>query len=177
MGRVGVYPGSFNPPTIAHLAIAVAARDTHRLDELVLSVSRTALAKEHVERPPFEERIAVLRESVADVDRLRVRVTDRQLLADVAEGFDLLVLGADKWHQIQDPGWYDSVSARDAALERLPPVAIVPRDGIEIPPELELHVPRADGVSSTRARRGDEHLMTPAARAYATRRGGWPRHD
>ena len=177
MGRVGVYPGSFNPPTIAHLAIAAAARNAHRLDELVLSVSRTALAKEHVERPPFDDRITVLRESVAHVDWLRVRVTDRQLLVDVAAGFDLLVLGADKWRQIHDPSWYGDVSARNAALDRLPPVAVVPRDGIDVPPDVELRVPEADGISSTRARRGDEHLMTPAARAYASRRGGWPRHD
>ena len=46
--HIGVYPGSFNPPTTAHLAIAEAARTHHRLDRVVLSVSRSALAKEDV---------------------------------------------------------------------------------------------------------------------------------
>lgn len=174
MARVGVYPGSFNPPTVAHLAIARAARDEHALDRVVLSVSRSALAKEHVEHPPFGERIEVLNASVEHLDWLTVRVTRHQLLADVAAGFDLLVVGADKWQQIHDPVWYGrDPAARDAAIARLPPMAVVPREGIEVPEHLVLHVPDADGVSSTRARSGDVHLMTPAARSYAERTGAW----
>jgi hypothetical protein len=173
MARVGVYPGSFNPPTVAHLAIAEAARVQHALDRVVLSVSHTALAKEHVEHPPFSERVAVLHASVADHDWLEVRVTHHQLLVDVAAGFDLLVVGADKWRQIHDPAWYDDEAARDAAIAGLPPVAIVPRDDIEVPDHLVLNVPAAAGVSSTRARSGAIDLMTPAARAHAQRTGTW----
>jgi hypothetical protein len=176
VGRVGVYPGSFNPPTVAHLAIAEAARDERGLARLVLSVSRSALAKEHVEHPPFEVRIEVLEASVAHLAWVEVRVTDRQLLVDIAEGFDLLVLGADKWRQIQDPAWYgDDPARRDAALARLPEIAVVPRDDIDVPVDLALHVPSdaIDGVSSTRARSGDLDLMTPAARAFAHLTGAW----
>lgn len=174
MARVGVYPGSFNPPTVAHLAIAEAALAAHALDRVVLSISRTALAKEHVEHPPFDERVAIVHASVAHHDALDVRVTHHQLLVDVAAGFDLLVLGADKWQQIHDPGWYgDDPVARDAAVSALPPVAIVPRDGIDVPDHLVLEVPRATGVSSTQARAGDLDLMTPAARAHAERTGTW----
>ncbi len=174
--RVGVYPGSFNPPTVAHLAIAEAARSAHDLDRLVLSISRSALAKEHVEHPPFDDRVAVLEASVAHLEWLEVAVTDDQLLADIADGYDVLVVGADKWRQIQDPVWYDDDPvARDAALARLPTIAVVPREGIDVPPELVLHVPggAADGVSSTRARAGELDLMTPAARAHARRTGAW----
>lgn len=174
MSRSGVFPGSFNPPTIAHLAIARTARDVHRLDRVVLSVSRTALAKEHVDRPPFDERLAVLRASVSHLDWLVVGVTDEQLIVEVATGFDLLVVGADKWHQIHDPAWYgNDPTARDEAIARLPPVAIVPRDGLEVPDHLVLHVPGVDGVSSTRARAGETSLMTPAARTHAERTGAW----
>jgi hypothetical protein len=172
----GVYPGSFNPPTTAHLAIAEAARTTHGLDRMVLSVSRSALAKEHVDHPRFEHRISVLEESVASIDWLSVRVTDRQLLADIAEGFDLLVVGADKWWQIQDPSWYDDDPvARDEAIARLPRVAVVPRDGLELPAHLTLDVAPhlTEGVSSTRARAGELELMTPAARRFAERTGAW----
>ena len=174
MTRVGVYPGSFNPPTVAHLAIAEAARHAHDLERLVLSVSRSALAKEHVLRPPFDDRIEVLQASVAHLDWLDVRVTDHQLLADIAVGFDLLVVGADKWRQLHDPVWYDDDPvARDDALARLPALAVVPRDGIAIPDELTLHVADAHDVSSTRARSGDHHLMTEAAREYVRRNGTW----
>jgi nicotinic acid mononucleotide adenylyltransferase len=176
VGRVGIYPGSFNPPTVAHLAIAEAARAAHDLERLVLSVSRSALAKEHIEHPPFDDRIEVLRASVADLDWVEVRVTHRQLLVDIAEGFDVLVLGADKWRQIHDPVWYGGDPAtRDNALARLPPIAVVPRDGIDVPADLALHVAdgATDGISSTRARSGEPHLMTPAARAYVRRTGAW----
>lgn len=176
MATAGVYPGSFNPPTTAHLAIAEAARTTHDLDRMVLSVSRAALAKEHVDHPRFEHRISVLEESVASIDWLSVRVTERQLLADIAEGFDLLVVGADKWWQIQDPTWYgDDPAARDRAIARLPTVAVVPRDGLDLPDDLVLDVAPGlvEGVSSTRARSGDLDLMTPAARRFAERSGAW----
>ena len=176
MGSVGVYPGSFNPPTRAHLAIAEAARSQHGLDRVVLSVSRSALAKEEVDHPRFEHRIEVLEASVAAIGWLSVRVTEHRLLADVAEGFDLLIVGADKWWQIQDPGWYgDDPAARDAAMARLPTLAIVARDGLEIPARHRLEVPteRIDGVSSTRARNGATDLMTGAAADFADRTGAW----
>ncbi len=172
----GVYPGSFNPPTTAHLAIAEAARNRHDLDRVVLSVSRSALAKQHVDHPRFDDRIAVLEASVAEHDWLSVRVTELQLLADIAEGFDVLVVGADKWWQIQDPAWYGGdEAARDAAMGRLPTLAVVPREDLEVPVEVRLDVPadRIDGVSSTRARAGELELMTEAARAFARRTGAW----
>ena len=58
---IAVYPGSFNPPTIAHLAISEAAITHCNVDTVVWTVSRIALAKEEVVRPLFEHRLAVLR--------------------------------------------------------------------------------------------------------------------
>ena len=108
--RLGVYPGSFNPPTIGHLAIAEAARDQRGLDRVDFTVSRVALGKEAVERPSFDDRIAVLETSVADIEGLAVVVTDHQLLVDIAQGYDAVVMGADKWAQVLDPAFYgDSV--------------------------------------------------------------------
>ena len=129
--RRGCYPGSFNPPTLAHLAIAEAALASCGLSRLDLVVSRVALAKEHVEHPPFDDRLAVLDAVVAARrPRLGLVVTDAQLVVDVARGYDLLVLGADKWDQVLDPAYYGgSPEARDAAVAALPPVAVVPRPG------------------------------------------------
>lgn len=177
---LGVYPGSFNPPTTAHLAIAEAARHRHDLDRLVLSVSRSALAKEQVDHPRFDDRIAVLEESVAGLDWLSVRVTELQLLVDIAEGFDVLVVGADKWWQIQDPAWYGGdEAARDAAMDRLPTLAVVPRDDLDVPAAVRLQVPdgHTEGISSTRARAGELDLMTEAARAFAVQTGAWIDRD
>jgi hypothetical protein len=169
--RRGVYPGSFNPPTTAHLAIAEAAFTQRRLHHLDLVISRVALAKEDVEHPSFETRVEVVRASVAHLAWLDVVVTDAQLLADIAAGYDVIVMGADKWHQINDPRFYGhSAVARDAAIARLPELAIAPRPPAPVPAGAALLVPAwAQDVSSTLARAGALDLMTPAARAS----GAW----
>jgi nicotinic acid mononucleotide adenylyltransferase len=173
--RVGVYPGSFNPPTVAHEAIALGAIAAHRLDRLDLVVSRVALAKEQVDRPRFEDRLAVLEEWVASHPRLAVVVTDAQLLVDIGRGYDVLVVGADKWHQIQDPSFYDgSVRRRDAAMAALPALAVVPRGADEVPADLVLAVDAPiDRISSTAARRGARDQMVAAARSFDMETGAW----
>ncbi len=180
--RTGVYPGSFNPPTVAHLAIADAARQQRRLDQVFLVLSRAPLAKEHVDHPLFDHRHEVVTRSVAHLDWLDVLITDHQLLVDIAGGHDVLILGADKWQQINDPVWYDgSHDRRDDAIERLPELAIAPRPPLVVPERhlLDVHEDM-HAVSSTRARAGALDLMTDAARAFANDTGAWidrPRYD
>jgi len=173
--RVGVYPGSFNPPTIAHLAIAAAAREQRSLDRVVLVVSRSPINKEHVDRPLFEHRLDILRTEVAHRRWLDVDVTDARLLVDIAHGYDVLVMGADKWAQVNDPSYYDDdEDARDAALAALPTLAIAPRPPFDVPPEHSLIVDAAHVlVSSSDARLGTVEWMTPCARAFDRRTGAW----
>ena len=175
MAARGVFPGSFNPPTVAHLAIAEAARNQHGLDRLDLVVSRRALGKDQVEHPRFADRVEVIRRTVRAIPWLAVVVTDEQLLVDIARGYDLLIIGADKWTQIQEIQWYGSPEARDRALSGLPPTAVVPRVGHDHPPDraLELDDATLAAVSSTRARRGEIELMAPAARRFAHSTGAW----
>lgn len=172
--RRGVYPGSFNPPTVAHLAIARAAFEQRNLDAVDLTVSRVALAKETVVRPPFDERVDVIRQSVADIDWLSVVVTDAQLVADIADGYDVVIMGADKWEQLQDPVFYDSPDHQATALASLPELAIAARPPHAVPAEHLLDVdPMMVEVSSTAARSGRTEWMTAAAREYNTRTGAW----
>ena len=175
MTRRGVYPGSFNPPTVAHLAVAQAAVEQRKLDRVVLMVSRRALAKETVEHPRLHDRLEVLHDAVSHLDWLSVSITDRQLLANVAEGFDVLIMGADKWTQIQELQWYESEQHRTEALARLPELAVAPRPPNEVAEEHLLHVDvEATGtVSSTAARLGALELMLPAARQFAEETGAW----
>lgn len=177
--RRGVYPGSFNPPTVAHLEIADAARHQHHLDVVVLCVSRVALAKEHVTRPRLQDRLAVLRADAAAHEWLEVAVTDHQLLADIARGYDVIIMGADKWAQIHELDFYGGdVARRDRAIAALPEPAIAPRPPFEVPVAHLLVVP--DGVwevSSTRVRAGARAWMTPAARAFDDATGAWTDPD
>jgi len=164
--RVGVYPGSFNPPTHAHVEIALAARERHGLHRVDLAVSSVALGKERVQVPAFDQRIEVIRLSIAEIDGLELVITSAQLIADIATGYDVVVMGADKWTQVNDPSWYgDDPARRDAIVEQLPALALAPRPPHSIPDEHRL--PVADDlleVSSSAARAGRVEWMTHAAR-------------
>jgi hypothetical protein len=178
--RVGVYPGTFNPPTVAHLAIATAARQQGALDRVVLAVSLTPILKEHVTRPQFDHRLAVLRDTVRAAGAwLEIVVTEHRLIVDIARGYDLVVMGADKWAQVNDPQFYGhDPSIRDAALAALPPVLVAPRPPFAVPPALALAMPvEVAHVSSTAARQGARDLMTPAAVAFDDRTGAWSDPD
>jgi hypothetical protein len=189
---VGAYPGSFNPPTVAHLAIASAALVHAGLDRIDLIVSRWALGKDDAAtRPVLDDRLAVLGAVAAGRPWLGVRVTDVQLIADMVEGYDVVIVGADKWAQINDPSWYGggAAAARDAAVARLPRLLIAPRagpaagpsgagdDAVAIAPKagverLEIaaeHLP----VSSTAARAGRREWMAPEAAAFDVETGAW----
>ena len=187
MGAVlAVYPGSFDPPTVAHVAIARAA--LAHVEEVRLVLSEVALGKADrpADRVGVEVRRAVLEDLAAEVPGLDVAVTATALVADISAeaGADAVVVGADKWAQILDPSWYGgSLAARDAALRRLPKVLLASRPphtesapppappptalGLEV---VTLDLDPAHGsVSSTRARAGEHALMAEVAR----RSGHW----
>jgi len=171
---VAAYPGSFNPPTVAHLAVADAARVHLGLDRIDLVVSRRALAKEHVEHPPWDHRLRVVREVVASRPWLGLVVTEHQLLVDIARGYDVLVVGADKYHQIHEPRWYPSDADRARALAGLPRLAVAPRPPWATPPELALPLDVAyRAVSSTLARAGRRDLMAFEAARLDAATGLW----
>lgn len=170
-----IYPGSFNPPTVAHLAISQAVLDQREIDTIIWSVSRVALGKETLETPKFEHRIAILEEVADEYGWLQIQVTEAQLLAEIAVGYDLLIMGADKWHQIQDPIFYDGDSgSRDLAIAKLPALAIVPREPFTAPSAQELELPEdMNLVSSSKARGGSTSLMLPPALNFDKQTGAW----
>jgi hypothetical protein len=163
----GVYPGSFNPLTRAHLAIAEAAVAAHELDRLDFVISRVALGKEHLAAPGEDERLAVLDRAAATRPWMAFHVTDVQLVSTIAHGYDVVVMGADKWVQLHDLTYYGgSVDDRDAALARLPRPAIVDRPPLVAPPEHRLVVPEEfTHMSSSGVRdHGRTDWLAPEAR-------------
>ncbi|MGI9622598.1 MAG: hypothetical protein ACR2PK_07155 [Acidimicrobiales bacterium] len=164
--RRGVYPGSFNPPTLGHLAIAQAAVAAHGLDQLDVVMSHQPLAKARVDRPSFEQRLTILELSVEQLRGVRALATEHRLIADIADGYDVVVMGADKWAQINDPAFYTSREHMADCLTRLPQLAVVARGSDPVPVGSRLEV-AADiaTISSTSARSGAIRYMTPEARA------------
>ena len=89
--RVGVYPGTFDPITLGHLDII--RRGAHLVDRLVVGIT-TNPAKS----PMFsvEERLAMVRREVADIDHGKIEVVEfDSLLMTFAEnqGASLILRG------------------------------------------------------------------------------------
>ena len=164
-GKVrGAYPGTFDPPTIAHLAVAEAARIQCPLDQIDLVLNRDPLGKTGMR--PLDARIEMLEAVAATRPWLRVVVTEKLHLADIAAEYDVLVLGADKWAQVLDVAFYDSLEARDDAVARLPTLAVAPRQGLVVPQECVLLDIDLSDVSSTAARAGRVDYVAPEARPF-----------
>lgn len=181
--RSGAYPGTFDPPTIAHLAVAEAALNQGRLERVHLVVSRRPLGKSP-SVPSFDERVAILRDVAASRPWLEVVISDRQLIAEVAAGYAAVIMGMDKWLQVIDPSWYGgSEAGRDAAVDALPEVLLAVRDGSAhpgpLPPRVRLlEVPAAHGpVSSSLVRAGRTEWMVEEAARFDALTGAWTDPD
>lgn len=158
MIRRAVFPGSFDPLTVAHLAVADAVREELAVDTVDLVISRVALGKED-RTTAVQERVDAIRAHRDQRPWLDATVTEAQLLADIADGYDVLVIGADKWHELHDVRFYGgSQRVRDEALARLPTVAVAPRTGSDVPAGGDVHVLHVPDehrpVSSTAVRAG-----------------------
>jgi cytidyltransferase-like protein len=161
---IGAYPGTFDPPTIAHLAIAEAAVRQCELSRIDLVVNRAPLGKASVRS--LDERVAVLESVAATRPWLGVVVTNLRHLADIAEGYDVLILGADKWAQVLDESFYDSGAHRDEAVARLPRLAIARRGELPVPGDCVVLDVEMHDVSSTAARAGRADFALPEARDH-----------
>jgi len=168
--RTATQPGSFDPPTLAHLVISWTAMRHHDLEKVFWTVSRQPLGKEAGRTSP-DERLEVLNAVAGDHRWLEVKTSEARLVADLAQGHDVVVMGADKWVQLHDPTFYDNESAMADALASLPICAVAPRLGLEVPEEVCLEIPTwASGLSSTDALCGSPWMALSAARSS----GLWP---
>lgn len=152
-GSVALLPGSFNPPTAAHVLLAERAlRDGY--DCVMFVLARHTAGKEPTGLIP-EDRLLALRATIAEP--LGVGVCSHGLYADQADaaarafpGADLrFLVGSDKVLQIFEDGWY---ADRGDALERL-----FARAALVV-------APRSDQGEALR-----ETLSAPRNRRYADR--------
>ena len=130
-----MYPGSFDPPTIAHVHLAETAIAQLGLDRVDFAISALTSGKDDSRLAPIDDRVAELTAISSGNNRIGVITTPHSLVADIAEGYEVIILGADKWHQVLDPVWYADVDARNEALQRLPLVALAARPPWTMPGE------------------------------------------
>lgn len=155
--RLALLPGSFNPLTDAHVALADLALESGHVDAVAYLLASRTVDKERVEGASLADRLICLIAYAETHARQGVLLVNRGLYVDQAEiarqtfpNLDELwfVVGYDKIVQIFDPRYYQD---RDEALDRL--------------------FARASFLVSTRAparpRDLDDFLSRPENRRYA----------
>jgi nicotinic acid mononucleotide adenylyltransferase len=125
-----VFPGSFNPPTTAHIALLKQTQEFARRQQgslqLYAAFSKLTVDKESVERPLLLDRVMLLERVLRDrLPRVGIMLFNRGLYVEQAEAVRrsfprvrriLFLIGFDKIVQILDPRYYED---RDAALDEL----------------------------------------------------------
>lgn len=183
--RLGVFPGSFNPLTVAHLALADAA--LRHVDEVVFVLPRVFPHKNY-RRASFEDRIEMLRLATAEAPAFSVAASDGGLFLEIArECRDAygasaklsFLCGRDAAERIV--GW--DYGRPDAAAEMLREfdLLVAARDGAYDPPREHagavraLETPGCDAISASEVReriaRGEpwEHLVPEPIREQVRR--------
>jgi nicotinamide-nucleotide adenylyltransferase len=129
-GNIIVFPGSFNPPTVAHLAMLRQARRFANRQgghwQLYAALSKQIVDKEAIERLTLLDRVVLLDGILhQQVKHSGILLLNRGLYVEQAEGIRAafprvrrlsFLLGFDKIVQILDPRYYTD---RDAALREL----------------------------------------------------------
>jgi nicotinate-nucleotide adenylyltransferase len=178
--RLGIFGGTFDPPHVGHLVVAVNARYALRLDRLLLVVAHDPWQKTH-SRPVSSapDRLAMVEAAVADVEGLEASALEIErggisysadtlsALRDEDPSRELfLVVGSDAAAGL--PTW-----ERGDEVRKLATIVVATRPGAEdgAPPPgwswENLETPRLE-VSSTdlRARIADgrplDYLLTPS---------------
>ncbi len=118
-------PGSYNPPTTAHLALAEASLRAVPGASLYLALGTTIINKEHTERATLLDRLLLLDLIARRTGQIGVLLTNQGLYVEQARAARaafpqaselLFVVGFDKIEQIFDARYYQH---RDAALKEL----------------------------------------------------------
>src|SRR5207248_8252205 len=78
---LAVFPGSFNPVTVAHVALARAA--LNNVDEVVFVLPRVFPHK-HYSDATFEQRLDLLQTALAGEPRFSIAASDRGLFVEIA---------------------------------------------------------------------------------------------
>ncbi len=138
-GDIIVLPGSFNPPTGAHIALLKEAYTyirQHRSIHLYAAFTKRTVNKESVERPLLLDRVMLLQQVLRRLPHTGILLLNRGLYVEQAQAIHqtfpavhqlFFLMGYDKIVQVFDPHYYED---RDASLRKLFSLAqllVVPR--------------------------------------------------
>lgn len=135
--RIGIFSGSFNPPTMAHMALAQTVLDLAGLDVLLWTMSRVTVDKETVTKASLAMRLVMMRTIALANPLTGVALVNRGLYTQQAEAFWqtfptlkslVIVVGFDKVAQIVDAKYYQDRERSLNALFSRAELWVAPRD-------------------------------------------------
>lgn len=194
MSRTGVLGGTFDPPHLAHLVLAAAAREALALDRVLFVPAGNPWRKADREVTPAEVRLDLVRAAVeplawAEVSTIEV---DRDGPSYAAETMETLSADGGEWWFILGsdaladlPHWHEpqrlmaaarlAVAVRPPATLRIDEATLAALPGIEARvdavPMPALDVSSTDLRARIRAGRTTELLIPDAVRARIDARG------
>lgn len=135
-----IFTASFNPPTLAHLALLKEAQRyarEHEPMQVFAAMSKHIIDKEMVERPLLADRLLLLSEVLRRrLPHAGILVFNRGLYVEQAQAIRasfpgvkriLLLVGFDKIVQILDPRYYDDRDVALTDLFKLAELLVAPR--------------------------------------------------
>lgn len=193
--RLGMMGGTFDPPHLAHLALAAAARSELRLDRVVFVPAGKPWRKGELDVNPGAARMEMLRAAIAPFDWAEASAVelDREGPTYTSETLEVLAQPGQAWWFIcgadalaDMPHWHNP--RRLVELARLAVAQRLGVDGPLIPPELRSLIPHVEehidlidlpplAISSTEIRervrdgRSTEYLLPAAVREVIDRLG------
>jgi nicotinate-nucleotide adenylyltransferase len=169
-GTLGIFGGTFDPPHIAHLRLAIEARETLALDQIVFVPAGSPPLRDAPQAAP-QDRLAMVERAIADLPYCHVDAGE--IFADApsytvltlerlrrqhgAQRPLVLLLGADAFARL--PAWH-----RWRELFALAHVGVATRPGHALPS-------RKVGAGGTASAAWQGEFVTELAAEYATRLG------
>ena len=174
MKRIGLFGGTFDPPQLAHLALALAARDALQLDEVRWTPSGQPWQKSHAVTDARHReamvRLAIAGERGFVLERCELEragpsytlQTVQELRLSRPDAQWVLLIGADQYNNLHTwRGWREllglvtlAVAPRPGVAMRADPdVAGVPHQAVPLPPmpisatDIRARVQRGESIS------------------------------
>lgn len=176
--RVAIFPGAFNPPTLAHIAMAEAGLGV--VDEILFVLPRVFPHDKDYSGSGFEERVQLVHAAIGGHARFSLGLSDGGLFSDIAREASehysaelFLLCGRDAAERIV--GWDYGIGPDIRSQLEWFQLLVASREGAyEAPAEIRDRVinitldPKMDAISSSEIRRriaaGERwEDLTPAA--------------
>jgi len=123
-GRLGIFPASFNPPTLAHLALIKEAMKQGKLDEILILLDIQAMDKEPV-GAAFEDRLTMLKKVFGRNPKVSIGLSNQGLFLEKLKPLRALypapiewvfIVGFDTILRVMDKKYYQN---RKKSLDEL----------------------------------------------------------